>query len=209
MVLAAALARSIVHARLTVPSRVQDDQIRILACVGGFKETSTCVFRSRDLSLSFFVILRLTEIMYSTPEIGSLFSRIATANSMQPILSCQVHSTLIAKRNRDTGEQIYIADLWRGGSRFSPQGSLSSLEISKSSSWRSNVFLTLCFPVGNFLGSCLWFVSMPARSETRVNSLFPVYCTASFDGILINPFALSGLLNFKNIIHFLFLSLYT
>lgn len=54
MVLAAALAaRSIAHARLTVPSRVQDDQIRILACVGGFKETSTCVFRSRDLSLLF------------------------------------------------------------------------------------------------------------------------------------------------------------
>ena len=53
MVLSAALARSIVHARLTVPSRVQDDQIRILACVGGFKETSTCVFRSRDLSLLF------------------------------------------------------------------------------------------------------------------------------------------------------------
>lgn len=71
MALAAALARLIAHARLTVPSRVRDDQIGILACVGGFEGASIRIriLRPRDLTLcSSVAILRLAEITRSRIE---------------------------------------------------------------------------------------------------------------------------------------------
>lgn len=148
MALAAALARLIAHARLTVPSRVRDDQIGILACVGGFEGASIRIRRPRDLtlcsSLQFYDPPR-SRVRESSPSFHHRDDRRFDATDPFVLM----HSALIAKRNRDTREQIYIAALlWRSGSRFSPQGLPSSLEVSKS--WRFNDPWFFAFPWETF-----------------------------------------------------------